>query len=110
MEQKTVGNVTIVTIVPRFDSESAASVERELKKILDGGVRNVVCDMKDTDYVASAGLRVLLSTAKTIQRQGGKFAISAIRPKVREVFDIAGFTQIFTIYPSSDAAVAAIAG
>jgi anti-anti-sigma factor len=109
MEQNIVGNVTIVSIVPRFDSESAASVETELKKILGSGVQNVVCDMKDTDYVASAGLRVLLSTAKTIQRQGGKFAISSIRPKVKEVFDIAGFSQIFSIYRSSEEAVAAIA-
>lgn len=110
MKQKTIGNIIIISIVPRFDSVTALPVEQELKEVLMSGVQNIVCDLTETEYIASAGLRVLLSTAKAVQRQGGKFVLCSIRPKVQEIFDIAGFSQIFTLYHSVDEAVAALTG
>ena len=67
----------------------------------------MVLDCSQLDYVSSAGLRVFLITAKRLSKVDGKLALSALTEQVREVFDIAGFSSIFRIYPSRREALAA---
>jgi anti-anti-sigma factor len=105
MDIKTDGDVTIVFMVPRFDAYTANDIETELRELIVKGAKKLVCDFSQTDYVASAGLRVLLSTAKNLQKSGGQICIVSMKPFVREVFEISGFNQIFKIYASSKEAL-----
>jgi anti-anti-sigma factor len=98
------GTITI-TLVRRFDSDSAPEIETELKKIIEQRPESVLFDFSKTEYIASAGLRVLLSTTRTLMKAGSKVALSSLSPQVRQVFEIAGFTKIFTIYGSRDEAL-----
>ena len=97
METRSSGEVRIVTLVPRFDAYSAKEVEGEISSIIDSGEVKLVCDFSQTDYISSAGLRVLLKAAKKLQRLNGNIALCSLKPYVKEVFEIAGFDSFLPI-------------
>ena len=105
LEISTINGTITITLVRRFNSDSAPAIETELKKIVEQRPKSVVFDFSRTEYIASAGLRVLLSTTRTLMKAGSKVALSSLSPQVRQVFEIAGFTKIFTIYSSRDEAL-----
>ena len=109
MNIKNVNDVRVAALVARFDAYSARDVETALKGLIDGGAKKIVCDFSSTEYISSAGLRVLLSTAKALQKSGGKIALCSLKPYVREVFETAGFTQLFPIFEDEAKAVAGLA-
>lgn len=57
----------------------------------------VTADLKDVDYVSSAGLRVMLVAHKTAESKGGEFALRNLQESVREVLDISGFSKFIKI-------------
>ena len=82
-----------LTLAPVGRVDTITSPELEAAVVLDG-VEELVFDLAGVDYVSSAGLRVLLSAQK---RMAGKsMKIAHARPAVKEVFDITGFSDIFT--------------
>ncbi|MEI7857884.1 MAG: STAS domain-containing protein [Methanomicrobiales archaeon] len=104
LEIVTIHGIIVITLTRRFDSESAPGIENELKTIVGEHPKAVLFDCSQTEYIASAGLRVLLSTTRTFMKAGSTVALSSLSPQVRQVFEIAGFTKIFTIYASRDEA------
>jgi anti-anti-sigma factor len=107
MEVETVGEVTLVTLPARVDTTSAGEVEAEFRGLLDGGARKLVADFAANDYVSSAGLRVFLSVLKSLEKDGGKMVLCSMQPFVADVFEISGFSGLFTIVASREDAVAA---
>ena len=105
MELKTIGDVTAVVMVPRFDAYTANDVETTLKDQIAKGTKKIVVDFSQTEYIASAGLRVLLSIAKQLQKLSGQIVLFSMKPYVYEVFEISGFTQIFKICSSQQQAL-----
>ena len=103
-------DVTFVTLVRRFDASSAIEVEPELDSVLSSGKKKVLFDCSGTEYIASAGLRVLLAVSRTVLRNGGAVGLFGLSPSVKRVFDIGGFSRIFPIYPDRTTALAAIRG
>jgi anti-anti-sigma factor len=106
LEISIVNSTTIITLVPRFDSATAPEIEAELRLLIQKNPRSVLFDFSRTEYIASAGLRVLLSTTREIKKAGGNVALVSLSPKVRQVFLIGGFMQIFTDYNTRDEALA----
>ena len=66
------------------------------------GERHVVIDLAQLDYISSAGLRVIVLAGKRLSAANGKMALCSLKDRVREVFDIAGLSSIFSIYGSHD--------
>lgn len=99
--------VLIVALSGRLDSNTAADLEAMLPDRIQSSGATVV-DLSEVSYVSSAGLRVLLKGAKVSKATGNKLALSGLAPSVREVFDISGFSSLFTIEGDVDGAVAAI--
>ena len=89
----------------RFDAYTAGAVEAKLNKLIAQGARKVICDFSETEYLASAGLRVLITAIRNLQKIGGKLVLCAIKPYVLEVFDISGLNRIFKMYDSADSAM-----
>ena len=89
----------------RFDATNAPEVESRLKTIAGKSPKALIFDFSQTVYIASAGLRVLLVISRMIMKSGGKVALCCLSPKVMEVFTMAGFTKIFTVYPTKDDAI-----
>lgn len=102
------GDVVIVRVQGRLDANSAATLEQRLVASIDGGTRRLVVDCEPLEYISSAGLRVLLVAAKRLRAADGEIGLAALKEPIKEVLDIAGFSSIFAIHGSVDAAVAAL--
>ena len=89
------GTALTIGLEGRLDTVTAPQLEGELRTELDG-VTELILDLKDLDYISSAGLRVLLSTQKTMNRQGS-MTIRNIKPEIMEIFDVTGFVDILSI-------------
>ncbi len=98
----------VISAAGRLDSSTAATLEAVLpSRARDHAV--VILSLADVPYVSSAGLRVLLIGAKSAKAAGHKLIITSPAPAVLEVFEISGFSKIFTIESDVDAALATIA-
>ena len=88
-------DVLTVSIEGRLDTTTAPELEAELKGALDG-IAELVLDVSAMDYISSAGLRVLLSAQKTMNRQG-EMKVTGVSEMVMEIFDVTGFSSILNI-------------
>lgn len=100
------GDIKIIGLSGRLDVNTSPDVEERLMNILYQGEKQLVIDFSDLTYISSVGLRVLVSLAKYMQKAKGKLALAALNNHIQEIFTIAGFASIFSIYPTCDEAVA----
>ncbi len=84
-----------VALTGRLDTVTAPQLEGELRTAVSG-ISELVFDLSALDYVSSAGLRVLLSAQKVMNRQGS-MAIRGVSPELLEIFEVTGFTDILNI-------------
>lgn len=101
--EQQIGGVTVIVLKGRMDSNTSGGLEPvlfERAKSCDA----MVVDLKHVQYVSSAGLRVLLKTAKTSRAAENRLALAGLSPQVLEVFEISGFTAIFQIFDDADKA------
>ena len=89
------GNILNISLNGRLDTTTAPALEEELKQSLDG-VSELTFDFAELVYISSAGLRVLLSAQKQMNKQG-TMVIKNVCDDIRDVFDITGFSDILTI-------------
>ena len=86
---------TIIQIVGRLDTITAPALDKAINEDM-GDVKDLVLDVKGMEYISSAGLRVLLSAQKKMQRIGSMKVIN-VCPEVMEVFEMTGFADILVI-------------
>ncbi len=84
-----------LTLSGRLDTTTAPQLEAVVNEDT-ADVTSLIFDFENLDYVSSAGLRVLLSAQKLMNKQG-KMVIRQVKPEIMEVFDITGFSGILTI-------------
>ena len=106
MESKKSDGVLVVEMIERFDAYSAKEVEVFLQGKISSGTNKILCDFSGTEYISSAGLRVLLAAAKALKKVGGTIALCSLGGPVREVFETACFTPLFPIYEDEKEALA----
>ncbi|MDD1683274.1 MAG: STAS domain-containing protein [Methanoregula sp.] len=99
-------SATIVSIAGRVDTASAPVLEAAINKEIETGHRNVLLNFSRVSYISSGGLRVLLATAKKLKSPADKFAICGLSSEVHKILKLAGFTSIFSIYPTEGEALA----
>ncbi len=85
----------VLSIEGEINSFTAPELEEVIKNDLNG-VKSLVLDLKDVEYLSSAGLRVLLVAHKVMAKQG-KMSLRNVNKSVMEVFDITGFSNILDI-------------
>lgn len=87
------GTTLTVKLEGRLDTLTAPELEEDMQESLEG-VTNLVVDLEALEYVSSAGLRVLLRLMKQMKQQ---MVIRNVSELVNEVFEVTGFSDIFTI-------------
>ena len=92
--KKDAGKLTL-TITGRLDTSTAPKLEDTLKESYDN-VTELIFDFQKLEYISSAGLRVLLSAQKTMNKQGSMKVINVCE-EIMEIFEITGFTDILNI-------------
>ena len=86
---------TIIELAGRLDTITAPSLDKAISNNIEG-VKSLVLDFKNLEYISSAGLRVLLSAQKKMQKIGAMKVINVCE-EVMEVFEMTGFADILTI-------------
>ncbi len=89
------GSKLNVALVGRLDTTTAPELESSLKDDI-GSLTELVFDFSALEYISSAGLRVLLSSQKTMNKQGS-MKITNANETIRDIFDVTGFSDILTI-------------
>ncbi|MGY6214454.1 STAS domain-containing protein [Methylolobus aquaticus] len=92
------GGVLIVVPGQRLDTNSAPEAEQRIASEIEQGETRILVDFGLTDYVSSAGLRVLLKATKQLKHVGGALALCNINPQLQEILDISGFAMIMPCY------------
>lgn len=95
ISKKVDGNAVVISLEGRLDTTTAPVLEAELKTSLND-VNDLTFDFTKLEYISSAGLRVLLSAQKVMNKQG-KMVIKNANEEIKSVFDITGFCDILTI-------------
>lgn len=102
---ETVGGALVIQTFGRLDSGTAPAFEKHLVERLEQGVQALVIDFGPLDYISSAGLRVLLMTAKRIKQSNGRMAMCNLSDSIHQVLEISGFLTILTVCSDRDEAV-----
>ena len=97
--------VEIIFLNGRLDAYNSNLVENKYNELIDSGKVEMVAELSGVEYIISSGLRVMLSSLKKLNQLDGTLKLSSLQPYVLEVFEIAGFTQLFEIYDSAEEAV-----
>jgi anti-sigma B factor antagonist len=98
--------VAVMSVTGRVDSATAPELESKLRGLVDEGRTQIVLDLKNVEYMSSAGLRAMVSTLKAVKRVNGDLRLANPSPRVEEVLRLAGLTSIFSIHPTQEEAVA----
>jgi len=89
-------NTTLnININGRIDTTTAPALEQELKSSYDG-CTELILNFAEVKYISSAGLRVLLSAQKIMNKQGS-IKIINVSSDIMEIFEVTGFSDILTI-------------
>ena len=89
------GSELTVALEGRLDTNTSPELETALKASLDG-VTALTLDFEKLEYISSAGLRVLLSAQKTMNRQG-TMKLTHVNETIMEIFEVTGFSDILTV-------------
>jgi len=100
----------VIVAVPagRVDHHSAAELETALAPLIrtaSAAKGVLVLDFAGIDYISSAGLRILMVTAKELRASGAKIAVANLKPVVAEIFAISRFDRVLGVFPSVRAAI-----
>ncbi len=105
MTTERTGSILIASAKGRIDGANATAVQGVLSDAIESGITLLLLDLSNLTYISSAGLRVIMLTARTLDRSGSKFAVGSLSSAVREVFQISGFDQIIPIFDSRAEAI-----
>ena len=111
------GDIVTLCLCGKLDTIGAKAFEEKILTRIESGTRFFVIDVSQLEYIGSAGLRVFIVASKRLNGVNGKIVLCGFkktipyytlnRPQdpVREAFDIAGFSTIFSSYGSQDDAI-----
>ena len=107
LRRESVGDVTVLAVTGRVDSTSAPVLQQHLISAVHAPQARVLVDLSGLDYISSAGFRVLLLSAKHSESAGGRLVLCGLSAKVRQLFDIGGFLDLFPITATRGDGIAA---
>ena len=100
--------VFIVIAHGRLDTNTAPEAEKLISDAIENGESKVVIDFSKTDYISSAGLRVILKTAKLLKPKKGSVVLCNANEQIEEVLEISGFLGMITLFESFDEAITGV--
>ena len=95
IEIKRTAEETTIKLAGRLDTTTAPALDKTIQEDI-ADVKNLVLDVKELEYISSAGLRVLLGAQKKMQKIGS-MKVTNVCEAVMEVFEMTGFADILVI-------------
>ena len=100
------GQACVLALTGRIDSTNAEQLNAWVNKLFAAGEKNLVVDFKGVLYLTSAAFRVLLVATDEAERNAARFALCSVLGQVRELFEMGGLLDAFTIHASREEALA----
>ena len=91
------GDIAILAFEGELETNTSQEAQDSITHLIDQGKRKLVIDFTRLDFISSAGLRVLLATAKRLGGSGGELRVCGLNDVVQEVFDISGFATLLNV-------------
>lgn len=107
LREENVGGVSVMEVTGRIDSSTAPVLGERLTASLAAPKVRVVLDLSRMEYISSAGFRILLLAAKRADENASRLVLCGVAGKVRQLFDLGGFLDLFTVVGSRDEGIAA---
>ncbi|GAB4456187.1 MAG: anti-sigma factor antagonist [Anaerolineales bacterium] len=96
----------LITVKGRVDSATAPQLAQVLETANEGGKYKLVIDMKDLEYMSSAGFRALLAAQRNCRKYNrGEVVLANVPERIREALELAGFTELFKTFDDTLTAV-----
>ncbi len=99
------GEAQFVSIEGRIDTTNYNEFENKIHEFSGPNDKLIVLNCEKLNYISSSGLRVFLLLEKKMMASGGILKLCSLQPAIKEIFDISGFSSIFTIVGSCDEAL-----
>lgn len=97
----------VVAVHGELDASNASVLRQQLIELSDLGHRQVVVDLESTTFLDPTGLGVLVGGLRRLQSQQGDLSLVCPLSRIPKVFNLTGLEKVFTIHPSTAAAIAA---
>ena len=98
-------NALIVSVSGMLDASNYQNLEEKVLAYIQDGDYFIIFNMKNLEYMSSAGVRVFIKTYRALTSHKGSMAFSCLQPFVVEIFEIAGLTSAFQIYQDDESAI-----
>ena len=85
----------VATLAGDLDTAAAVKVEETLQPLHESAGKDVIIECAELEYIASAGLRILLSILKSAKANGSKVVLRHVNDDIKNVFKLTGFINIF---------------
>lgn len=96
------GNVILIRVGGSLDAETAPKFSKKIDGEISKGAVNILCNLEKLDYIASAGLGVIISANETLRKKGGEVRLSSMNEKIKKIFKLLGFLNLFKIFDNED--------
>ena len=97
--------VVLLNLKGTIETTNAGTLEDVIERIINDECYKIVVDLSQVTYVSSAGWGIFISEIKRVRRESGDIKLAAMRPEVREVFDLLEFNNILKPYPDKVEAI-----
>ncbi len=98
-------DITLFSVKGFIDTTTAPEFEKKFLSVLNEKKYKLVVDLKDVNYISSAGWGIFISEIKRIRNQKGDLVLVGMNPEVSEVFELLEFNTILKSYPNVETAV-----
>jgi anti-anti-sigma factor len=105
-----IGDIRRVALAGRLDSAGVDLIETRFGASIVPAGKHTVVDLSEVTFLASMGIRMLISTNRSLSRKGGKIALYGASPAVREVIDTVALTDIIPLASSEAEAIGIVTG
>ncbi len=111
IDARTEGEGTaVLSLTGEVDVANAGRVRDSGLKLISDGVKRLIIDLNQTEYMDSTGLGTLVGLLKRMRETGGEVMVAVSQPRVKRLFEITGLTQVFRIYDDVAAALKEVRG
>lgn len=101
-------NHWVLQFTGRLDTQASMALEQSFQQLLTQLPAQLVLDFSALDYIASAGLRMVLLALKQSKKQNTETVMCGLQASVAHVLQVSGFLNLVVVYDTCDAAIQAL--
>jgi len=107
---KNIGDVNVVYLNGFLDAHTAPILENTFSSLVEQNKYKLVVNLKDLDYISSAGLGVFMAFIEKMREHNGDIKLTSMNEKVFNIFDLLGFPLLYEIFDNEEDAVKKFSG